>query len=121
MILVVGATGILGSEICRRLRSRDLAVRAFVRAGSPKEAALRDIGVEIFEATSGRADRVKRLPRPMLTLLSPTVALFNEAAGSGMRLGAESAFGDIIDSPLQRELAVPLTSTQEYATRALRG
>jgi uncharacterized protein YbjT (DUF2867 family) len=32
MILVVGATGTLGAEICQRLRARRLAVRALVRA-----------------------------------------------------------------------------------------
>ena len=47
MILVVGATGLLGSEICRRLRERGRDVRALVRAGSPREAALRALGVEI--------------------------------------------------------------------------
>ena len=47
MILVVGATGLLGSEICRRLRARNLPVRGLVRAGSPGEAALRAMGVEI--------------------------------------------------------------------------
>ena len=47
MILVVGATGLLGFEICRRLRQRERDVRALVREGSPREAELRDLGVEI--------------------------------------------------------------------------
>ena len=47
MILVVGATGMLGLEICRRLREQGRAVRALVRPGSPKESLLREIGVEI--------------------------------------------------------------------------
>lgn len=45
--LVVGATGLLGFEICRRLRACDKAVRAFVRDGSAKEALLRTLGCEI--------------------------------------------------------------------------
>jgi NADH dehydrogenase len=49
MILVVGATGLLGSEICRRLRARGRPVRALVRPGSTKAAALRAIGVETVE------------------------------------------------------------------------
>ena len=49
MILVVGATGLLGSEICRRLRARGRSVRGLVRPGSPKAEALRAIGVEIVE------------------------------------------------------------------------
>jgi uncharacterized protein YbjT (DUF2867 family) len=49
MILVAGATGYLGSEICRRLRERGVQVRALVRATSAPEkiARLRDLGAEI--------------------------------------------------------------------------
>ena len=47
MNLVVGATGSLGFEICRRLRARGQPTRAFVRTGSPKEQLLKDIGAEI--------------------------------------------------------------------------
>ena len=53
----------------------------------------------------------------MLQLLSPVVGLFNEGAASGMSMGAQSAGGDVIDSPLQRELALPLLSVREYAAR----
>ncbi|MGA2326872.1 MAG: SDR family oxidoreductase [Bryobacteraceae bacterium] len=37
MILVVGATGLLGSEICRRLRGAGHSVRALVRANSARD------------------------------------------------------------------------------------
>jgi uncharacterized protein YbjT (DUF2867 family) len=48
MILVVGSTGFLGSEICRRLTSQGKAVRGLVRATSKPErvAALKAWGVE---------------------------------------------------------------------------
>jgi uncharacterized protein YbjT (DUF2867 family) len=48
MILVVGSTGMLGGEICRRLTSRGKAVRGLVRATSNPErmAALKAWGVE---------------------------------------------------------------------------
>src|SRR6476646_8108778 len=55
MILIVGATGLLGSEICRRLRERGRDVRALVRADSPREFMLRGFGVEI--ATGDLRDR----------------------------------------------------------------
>lgn len=45
--VVVGATGLLGTEICRRLRRQNKSVRALVRPGSPKEPILRDLGAEI--------------------------------------------------------------------------
>ncbi|MEO7132658.1 MAG: SDR family oxidoreductase [Vicinamibacterales bacterium] len=47
MNLVVGATGMLGFEICQRLRARGHPVRAFVRKGSSKEQLLQGIGAEI--------------------------------------------------------------------------
>jgi NADH dehydrogenase len=49
MDLVVGATGFLGSEICRRLRERDVDVRALVRKTSDHEKVerLRSLGCEI--------------------------------------------------------------------------
>jgi NADH dehydrogenase len=48
MILVVGATGMVGGDICRRLALRGEAVRALVRrtAPQPKVEALRDLGIE---------------------------------------------------------------------------
>ena len=46
MILVAGATGLLGSDICSRLRAEGQAVRAMARTGSApdKVAALRSMG-----------------------------------------------------------------------------
>ncbi|AHG89765.1 NmrA family protein [Gemmatirosa kalamazoonensis] len=51
MILVVGATGILGGEICRRLTERGESVRGLVRATSRRETVerLTSIGVETVE------------------------------------------------------------------------
>jgi uncharacterized protein YbjT (DUF2867 family) len=49
MILVVGSTGMVGSEICRRLAARHRPIRALVRTTSQplKIEALRALGVEI--------------------------------------------------------------------------
>jgi uncharacterized protein YbjT (DUF2867 family) len=47
LTLVVGATGLLGGEICRQLRAKGAAVRGLVRVGSPREPGLAGLGVEI--------------------------------------------------------------------------
>ena len=49
MILVVGATGMVGSEICQRLSRRGEKVRALVRTTSSAEkvALLRGCGAEV--------------------------------------------------------------------------
>ena len=50
MILVAGATGLLGSAVCQKLARRGETVRALVRATSAKEKldALRSCGAELF-------------------------------------------------------------------------
>jgi NADH dehydrogenase len=50
MILVVGSTGKLGSEICRRLTALGKSVRGLVRSSSDadKVALLKEMGVETF-------------------------------------------------------------------------
>src|SRR3982750_2632425 len=49
MVLVAGSTGVLGFEICRRLRERGQSVRALVRASSAPErvGALRALGCQV--------------------------------------------------------------------------
>lgn len=51
MILVAGATGALGSEICRRLVERGRPVRALTRPTSDRArvAALRDLGASVVQ------------------------------------------------------------------------
>jgi len=48
MILVIGGTGFVGSNLVRRLRNDDIAVRALVRNPS-KGQLLKDIGVDVIE------------------------------------------------------------------------
>ena len=52
MILVVGATGLLGMETCRQLREAALPVRAVVRSGADaaKVENLRRLGAQLVEA-----------------------------------------------------------------------
>jgi uncharacterized protein YbjT (DUF2867 family) len=47
VILVVGATGLLGTEVCRRLSAQGHPTRALVRPGSPGESALRALNASI--------------------------------------------------------------------------
>lgn len=51
MNLVVGATGLVGSEVCRQLQAHGHEVRALVRttADPTKVQALQDAGVETVE------------------------------------------------------------------------
>jgi uncharacterized protein YbjT (DUF2867 family) len=46
-VLVVGAAGLLGMEVCRRLVARGVTTRAFYRAGSAREEEIKALGVEL--------------------------------------------------------------------------
>ena len=87
--------------------------------GGPETLSTRQV-VTIFEQVSGRPYSVIRVPRPVLRTIAPIAAAFDEGVASGMSLGAQTALGDVFDSPLQRELDLPLTSVRDYATRLLR-
>src|SRR3982750_2038448 len=76
--------------------------------------------VRIFAQESGRRYSTRRIPVLVPALLAPFVELFHEGIASGMSMGAQAARGDPIDSPLQRELELPLTTVREYAARILR-
>jgi uncharacterized protein YbjT (DUF2867 family) len=90
-----------------------------VPLGGPEPLSAREV-VKIFEQLSGRPYSVIRVPRAVLGVAAPVAAAFDEAVASGMSLGAQTSRGDVIDSPLQRELDLPLTSVRDYATRLLR-
>ncbi|MDB4906173.1 MAG: NmrA family protein [Gemmatimonadetes bacterium] len=75
MILVVGATGVLGSEVCRRLRARGLPVRALVRAGSTGEAALRAIGVEVAQGDLREPETLRAACQGIASVISTATAM----------------------------------------------
>jgi uncharacterized protein YbjT (DUF2867 family) len=95
-----------------RCADRDLPL------GGPELLSPNEV-VALFESISGRPYRVRRVPRPVLTLVAPVMALVHEGVASGMSMGAQTARGDVIDSPLQREMGVPLTPVREYAAAVL--
>lgn len=87
--------------------------------GGPDAVSPNDV-VKMFSELSGRPFTAERVPLAVLRYLGPVIGLFNEGAASGMSMGAQTAAGDVIESPLQREIGLPLTSLREYATRVLR-
>lgn len=104
----------VASHVVASLDDPRLANRNLPLAG-PQAISPNDV-VKVFEQASGRTYKIKRVPRPVL-LLSPLVAFFDEGAASGMSMGAQIGGGDAIDSPLQRELALPLGTVSDYARR----
>jgi NADH dehydrogenase len=86
--------------------------------GGPEAIPPNDV-VKLFESLSGRPYRVRRVPRAVLALVAPVMARFHEGIASGMGMGEQTTRGDVIDSLLQREMGLPLTTVREYAAGVL--
>jgi uncharacterized protein YbjT (DUF2867 family) len=90
-----------------------------VPVGGPDALTPNEV-LRIFEQTSGRQYSARRIPRLLLTTLGPVLSLFNEAAGSGMSLGAQGALGEQLDTSLMRSLGLPRVTVQDYARAVTR-
>jgi uncharacterized protein YbjT (DUF2867 family) len=77
MILVVGATGLLGSEICGQLAARDKRVRVLARATSDpaKVDRLRALGAEIVPGDLRDADSLRAACQGVSTIITTAVSL----------------------------------------------
>src|SRR5690348_6219069 len=75
MILVVGATGILGVERCRQLRARGLDVRALVRGPSIRADSLRAIGTETVVGDLRSPESLATACRGVDTVVSTATAM----------------------------------------------
>jgi NADH dehydrogenase len=72
MILVIGATGLLGSEICRCLRARGESVRALTRKTSDagKVQRLKDLGTEVAQGDLKDSPSLAAACRGISTVIS---------------------------------------------------
>lgn len=84
-VLVVGATGVLGFEICKRLRARDIAVRALVRPSSRRTAEIRQLGVEVVEGDLRSAATVSAACTGAYAVISTATAMSSKGRGASLR------------------------------------
>ena len=82
-VLVVGATGLLGSEICRDLRGSGHPVRGLMRPGAPREDFLQRLGVELVPGDL-------RNVRSLEAALRGVGAVVSSATGATRRLPGDS-------------------------------
>ena len=77
MILVVGATGLLGSEICGQLLARGKRVRALARPTTDptKTERLRTFGAEVVPGDLRDADSLRAACRGVSTIITTASAL----------------------------------------------
>ncbi len=86
MVLVVGATGLVGSEVCRKLRARGERVRALVRATSSetKVEALRSCGAELFLGDLKDPDSIRRACAGMEAIISTASSTLSRQPGDSI-------------------------------------
>ncbi len=87
MNLVVGATGFLGSEICRQLVAAGRPVRALVRATSDvaKKAALQALGVKLVEGDLKDAASLTAACAGVTAVLSTASATISRQPGDSLQ------------------------------------
>lgn len=87
MILVVGSTGLLGSEICRQLTQKKLPVRALVRATSDeaKVAQLKSLGCELAEGDLKDPDSLAKACEGVETVISTASSTFSRQEGDSIQ------------------------------------
>jgi NADH dehydrogenase len=87
MVLIVGATGMLGSEICRRLAARGDPVRALVRRTSNPErvALLKQLGVEPIHGDLKDSSSLREACRGVDTIVSTASSTIARQEGDSIQ------------------------------------
>jgi len=85
VILVVGATGYLGSEICKRLRTNGETVRGFVRPGAKREQELVALGVEIAHGDLKDPASVEAACQGVESIISTATCIMSKRSGDSLK------------------------------------
>ena len=100
MILVAGATGVLGSEIVQRLRARGTPVRALVRATSApdKIARLRDLGAEIARGDLKERESLDAAVQGVQAVISTVTTILTSQPGDSFSATDGQGTKNLIDA-----------------------
>ena len=132
-VLVVGATGLLGTEIAKRLVAKGHRVCGLVRPQSPKEEALRALGVEVRHGDLRAPDTLEAACVGMEVVVSTATAITSAGAGNSLaavdQAGYESLLAAAKKAGVRRFVylstspkygASPLLQSKRATERALR-
>jgi uncharacterized protein YbjT (DUF2867 family) len=137
MILVVGATGLVGSDVCRRLAKRGEKVRALVRVTSDKEnvEALRAAGVELCIGDLKQPESLAAACRGVSAIVSTASSTLSRAEGDSIESvdaagqlslveAAKAARADrfvFVSFRQPKGISVPLAEAKAHVENAIAG
>src|ERR1700741_23007 len=98
-ILVVGATGFLGMEICRQLRSQSKQVAGLVRTTSAPEhvKALKDWGVKLVVGDLKDKPSIKNALKGITTVISTATSTRSRADGDSVQTVDGDGQSNLVD------------------------
>jgi uncharacterized protein YbjT (DUF2867 family) len=99
-VLVAGATGFLGSEICRQLISKNKNVKGLVRATSDsiKVAHLKQLGVETIEGDLKNKDSLKNALHGVSAIISTVSSTLSRQEGDSIQTVDDEGQNNLIDA-----------------------
>lgn len=101
-ILVVGATGFLGMEICRQLVSTNKNVTALVRKTSAPEkvSTLKQLGVELVEGDLKDTSSIKKALHGVTSLISTASSTFSRQDGDSIQSVDNEGQANLVDESI---------------------
>ena len=99
-VLVAGATGFLGSEICRQLIAKNKNVKGLVRATSDsnKVAQLKELGVEIIEGDLKDKSSLKNALHGVSAIISTVSSTLSRQEGDSIQTVDDEGQNNLIDA-----------------------
>jgi uncharacterized protein YbjT (DUF2867 family) len=99
-VLVAGATGFLGIEICRQLIAKNKNVKGLVRATSDsgKVAQLKELGVEIIEGDLKNKGSLENALRGVSAIISTVSSTFSRQEGDSIQTVDDEGQNNLIDA-----------------------
>ena len=102
-VLVAGATGFLGSEICRQLLSKNKQVKGLVRATSDKNkvAGLKETGVEIIEGDLKNKESLINALSGVSAIISTVSSTLSRQEGDSIQTVDEQGQNNLVDAAIE--------------------
>ncbi len=106
-VLVAGATGFLGSEICRQLLEKNIKVKGLVRATSDanKVTQLKELGVEIVEGDLKDKPSLENALHGVSAIISTVSSTLSRQEGDSIQTVDDEGQNNLIDAAVSADIS----------------